>query len=338
MTDALALVIGRFQPFHRGHDALCRSALETAPRLLIVLGSGGQAPDIRNPWSDGQRETMIRASLPDIAPERLIFAAVPDVLYDEAVWLGYVREAVGRASGTAPVTLFGHHKDASSYYLALFPEWQYREVPNVDGISATPQRERLLAADDPVAMLDSLREAFTDAGLAALRPRLMEPTFAALQAEYAAVQSFRAAWADAPYPPIFVTVDALVTCGDEVLLVQRGQQPGKNLWALPGGFLDVAERLEAGARRELQEETGLDLSACAHQLRGSRAYDAPDRSVRGRFVTHLFHFALDGAPPPVRGADDAAAARWWPVAELDAWQMFEDHYCIIQHALDRYAR
>ncbi len=339
-TARLGLVIGRFQPFHRGHEMLCRKALAASERLLIILGSGRQARSIRNPWNDAEREALIRASLPDIAPQRLLFEVVPDVFYNEQVWLDAVSTAVNRHADGAGVSLYGHNKDASSYYLALFPQWAYVELPNYAGLSATPKRNALLAAgpEQAQACLEGLREHFPAAGLPMLRALLAAPAFAECCAEYAVIEGDREAWAGAPWPPIFLTVDALVECAGQVLLVRRGRAPGRGLWALPGGFLDASERLEAGARRELLEETGLDLAQAGGEMVSSRAYDAPERSARGRFVTQLFHYRLpmDTPPPPVRGGDDADQARWWRRQDIDPLRMFEDHYCILQHALNWY--
>lgn len=336
---ALGLVIGRFQPFHRGHEVICRHALEHSERLLIILGSGQQARSVRNPWTDAEREQLIRSSLPDVAPERLLFESVPDVFYNEQVWLDYVDRAVHRHADDRGVCLFGHTKDSSSYYLALFPQWGYEELPNFQDLSATPLREALLGAGpaDLDATLASWAWAMPACGDAPLRALLQASAFVDMCAEFEVIAAHRKAWAQSPYPPVFVTVDALVECKGHVLLIQRGHRPGKGLWALPGGFVDQQERLQRGAERELQEETGLDLGMLATQRLGNRAYDAPERSDRGRVITHVFHYRLDEASlPAVRGGDDAAHARWWPVAELEREQMFDDHYCVLQHALDLY--
>lgn len=338
-AGSLGLVIGRFQPFHRGHDVICREALAQCERLLVVLGSAGQARSIRNPFTDAEREALIRAALADIAPERLLFAPVPDVFYNEEVWLRAVREAVEPHAGDDRVVLYGHNKDSSSYYLALFPQWDYRELPNYQGLSATPLRDALLAAGPAQAagQLQQLADRFPASEMAQLVALLQAADFAELCADYALIERYREAWSRAPYPPIFVTVDALVECAGQVLLIRRGQRPGRGLLALPGGFLDPDERLEAGARRELREETGLDLAAHPHQLIASRPYDAPERSARGRFVTHLFHYRLQlDTPPVVQGADDAAAAGWFRREQFSPEQLFEDHYCILQHALNWY--
>ena len=102
---------------------------------------------------------------------------------------------------------------------------------------------------------------------------------------------------------------------------------------MPGGFLNPKETLLEGCLRELLEETGFRLEWGLF-LRGSQVFDYPDRSVRGRTVTHAFHFDLGlGHLPEVRGGDDAEAAHWMPLS--DAWGkpelFFEDHHAIIEH-------
>ena len=134
---------------------------------------------------------------------------------------------------------------------------------------------------------------------------------------------------------MFVTVDTLVVCAKHVLLVQRGHSPGKGLLALPGGFLEQRDTLAESAQRELQEETGLALSAEDWQaaLQGVRIFDHPERSLRGRTITHVYVLHLPGdALPEVQGGDDAAAADWVLLQEL--WQLepqfFEDHFHILR--------
>jgi bifunctional NMN adenylyltransferase/nudix hydrolase len=120
-----------------------------------------------------------------------------------------------------------------------------------------------------------------------------------------------------------------------VLLVARGAQPGQGLLALPGGFLRGDERLLDAVLRELREETRLKLPApvLRGSLRAQEVFDHPERSLRGRTITHAFHFDFPGGElPPVKGGDDATRARWVPLAalrELES-QLFEDHFFIIE--------
>lgn len=163
--------------------------------------------------------------------------------------------------------------------------------------------------------------------------------YARLEIEARYIADYRASWRAAPWPPAFVTVDTCITCSGRLLLIQRGGQPGQGLWALPGGFIDAGEWLHAAALRELREETGLVLGrdAMTSWLQQSHVFDDPWRSARGRTITHGFHFALPGAPPPVSGSDDARDARWWPLAELGGLRngFLEDHGQMIAYFLSR---
>ncbi len=120
------------------------------------------------------------------------------------------------------------------------------------------------------------------------------------------------------YPRPSVTADVvawLVRDGaPHVLLIRRRYWPYEGHWALPGGFIDITETLEQAARRELAEETGLtDVP-----LEPIRPFDAPGRDPRRRVITMAYLALLgergDGWRP--RAGDDAADARWWPVADL----------------------
>ena len=155
------------------------------------------------------------------------------------------------------------------------------------------------------------------------------------------VAGYKASWAASPFPPMFITVDTVITCTGHVLLIQRGGQPGRGLWATPGGFLDVHEPVQTSAIRELREETGLGLSddEAKAALKGSRVFDDPHRSAIGRVVTHGFHFELSGSLPPVAASDDAREARWWPIADLPKLrgQFHDDHAHILACFLGRTA-
>ncbi len=158
--------------------------------------------------------------------------------------------------------------------------------------------------------------------------------FHTLHEEAVFIDRHQRQWQQAPYPPTFVTVDAVVVHSGRVLLVERAHLPGKGLWALPGGFINPDETLLDACLRELREETCLQVpeAVLKSSLKQSRTFDDPFRSARGRTITQAFFFQLDPdpkGPPSVRGSDDAKAAFWMPLADLDASRMFEDHHAII---------
>ncbi|WP_351233037.1 NUDIX domain-containing protein [Streptomyces sp. NPDC002133] len=118
------------------------------------------------------------------------------------------------------------------------------------------------------------------------------------------------------FPPFAVTVDlAVFTVRDgelHVLLIERGQEPYKGAWALPGGFVLPHESAGQAARRELAEETGLSAStAAALHLEQLRTYSDPDRDPRMRVVSVAYTALVPDLPEP-RGGGDAAHARWVP--------------------------
>lgn len=94
-----------------------------------------------------------------------------------------------------------------------------------------------------------------------------------------------------------------------VLLIARKHPPFAGSWALPGGFLDEHEELEACARRELQEETGIGVE----RLEQLRTYGRPGRDPRGRTVSVAWWTTVDASRLEPAASDDAADARWWPV-------------------------
>src|SRR5205085_2258008 len=117
-----------------------------------------------------------------------------------------------------------------------------------------------------------------------LRAWAQLPFLARLRQEWRELAEEHEKWAGSPYPPVFVTVDAVVRVADHVLLIRRGRAPGKGMLAVPGGFIEQRETVYQSALRELEEETGMKLFPQDMQadLRAVRVFDHPDRSPRGR--------------------------------------------------------
>lgn len=121
----------------------------------------------------------------------------------------------------------------------------------------------------------------------------------------------------------------------EVMLIKRQQWPCEGMWALPGGFTREGETVEACARRELLEETGV---ADVH-LAYFNVYSAPGRDPRGWMISHAF-FALveERCVADRRTSDEASDVRLWPVEEALAMELAFDHRTIVSDAVDRIRR
>ena len=138
------------------------------------------------------------------------------------------------------------------------------------------------------------------------------------------------------YPPVYVTVDTvLLTIREDrlhVMMVKRRSRPWRGWWALPGGFVRQAEDLPTAARRELREETGLEIEPAHLEQLGT--FGAPDRDPRARTVSVAYLAVLPALPPGVPGTD-AVEAAWHPVEAMLARRLPFDHHAILAAGLER---
>jgi 8-oxo-dGTP diphosphatase len=136
------------------------------------------------------------------------------------------------------------------------------------------------------------------------------------------------------YPHPAVTTDTVIfTVRDgrlEVLLIRRGQPPEQGKWAIPGGFVNIDEDLEEGARRELEEETGVRDVAYLEQL---HTFGHPERDPRERIITVVFYGAVAPGRSDIRAGDDADAASWFDTTDLP--DLAFDHAAILDMACAR---
>lgn len=337
--------IGRFQPFHLGHEKVVKEALKKAERVIILIGSCYQPRSIRNPWSFEERADFINQSFDESNRSQLIIMPLPDDIYNDQNWLARVQHAVSGVGSQFPkkvgrnklkVGLIGHDKDHSSYYLSRFPQWESVNVDSYKQLSSTPLRQQYFMGDASSGVLE---EAFPDAVKNYLDQFKSSESYQQIAEEWQFIQRYKQGWDRAPYPPTFVTVDAVVVQSGHILLVERKASPGKGLLALPGGFLDDNEKLKDAVVRELKEETRIKVPVpvLAGSIVKEQVFDDPHRSSRGRTITHAFLIELKPEVkglPKVKGGDDAKHAFWIPLGNLDSEKLFEDHFHIINAMLD----
>lgn len=335
-----AVCIGRFQLFHNAQLALIRRALELAPRCAVLIGSAHQARSPRSPFGWEQCADMIRLALSEGERARVFFVPIRDA-YDQKRWIATVRRVMEKLSGSpnARIALVGHRKDATSEYLDDFPGWHLEDAGRLGELHGKALRAALYASPTLEPALAAIATQVPPTTLDFLRAWAELPVLRRLRAEWQELSEEHEKWAGSPYPPVLVTVDTLVRIGQEVLLIRRGRSPGKGLLALPGGFIEQRETTYQSAMRELQEETGFELlpQEMEHALKAAKVFDHPDRSQRGRVITHAFYFDLgDRMRPEIAGSDDAAEARWVPIAELPSLEeeFHDDHFHILDAFLD----
>ncbi len=132
------------------------------------------------------------------------------------------------------------------------------------------------------------------------------------------------------YPKPSVTTDCIIiknSSSPEVLLIKRKHEPFQGMWALPGGFVEIDEDLEEGAKREIEEETGLkDL-----KIQQFKTYGKPGRDPRGRTIS-IVYYTFISDKMEVKAGDDAAEARWYLVEQLP--DLAFDHKAILNDFLN----
>lgn len=343
--------IGRYAPMHDGHFKVMTEALEQCDYLIVVCGSDNMARNTRTPFTALERQHMIR--LATNHNERILLTSVGDYPYNDNLWLAEVQRAVNEAivlnekqhtvsytnkgfkDYNYKIALAGMHKDASSFYLKKFPQYESIAVtPDMIGsvvLSATEIRTKLFTgAFDTVKHLHPEVQSLILGDMNA-RPDIWDR----LRSDWEYELGYEAKWGKGPH----TTVDNAVIQAGHILLIQRGNEYGEGLYALPGGFVN-RERLLHAAVRELREETKLKVpeKVLFGSLKAVKVYDDPFRSNRSHIITHCHKYVLEDVSaglPKVKGSDDAKWAGWVPISELKQMrgQFFEDHESLIQSIL-----
>jgi len=334
--------IGRFRPPHLAHIETMKRALEIGENLLVLCGSANQPRTTKNPWSVSEISDMIMAALPEELRSRVMVLPLRDTSYNDNEWVMQVQKSVQSVtSENDNIAMIGYSKDSSSYYLNMFPQWDAVDVGNIEDIHATDIRDAFFDAEGDMSGFDltigrNLPPTIHDY----LKAFSLTDDYTTLVGEHNFLKRHAAMWESAPYPPIFVTVDTVVVQSGHVLLVRRRAEPGKGLFAIPGGYLDAHEKILVAALRELKEETKIDVPPRA--LEGSittrETYDAPNRSQRGRIITHAFLIELPAGPlPKIKGSAETDKVQWVPLSVFHKMedQMFEDHFHIVNDMINK---
>lgn len=345
MKNNIGVIIGRFQPLHDAHIKLIQEAVASSGTVVILVGSSNRSRTFKNPLSFKERSHLIHNALLSLKLDCDIrIMPLDDFPYNDAAWVSGIHNSVNSVveslslENTRPnITVYGHRKDDSSYYLNLFPNWNVELVPSYGNISATDIRCDVYNGRSIQNAPSNVVHYFTDfINNSDEGQRILN--------EYKFITDYKSKFTDVlPYPPMFVTTDAVIYYKGYVLMVRRRGYPGQGQWALPGGFVEENMRIKDSMIKEVKEETRIRVSASIlfGNLRKIETFDDPGRSLRGRTITHCGLIILDPVTsiqtlPQVRGGDDADFAKWVSISEMESMKtnIFEDHYFIIKQMLN----
>lgn len=340
--------IGRFAPLHNGHEAVIQHMMKRYSNVIVLIGSANRRRNLKNPFETADIESWIKS-----IDSNIKVATINDYTYDETKWITQVETIVGALSqGT--VTLVGHTRDASSFYLKEFPNWRYEEVPALcHDLNGTSIREIMFDTDlndleiDGQLYVDTInnfKQYIPNEVFKYLKDFIHSEEYDDLIEERryhnAELNKFKAY----PYPETLKLscADMVVNCSGNILLIQRKMAPGKGTWALAGGFVNSNETFKDCAVRELYEETGLKVpkKVLEASIKEYNTFDNPSRNQGIPRISNAYYAEIDpdyvgqgGFPklPKVKGSDDAMDAKWIPIADIKNMKLFDDHSDIIDY-------
>ncbi|MBT4879855.1 MAG: bifunctional nicotinamide-nucleotide adenylyltransferase/Nudix hydroxylase [Alphaproteobacteria bacterium] len=342
MDDRLDFIVyvENFQPFRKADEEAIQECLDRSRNVVVVCTGADKPRSLRNPWTIDERRDLIRSVFPD-SEKTISVIPMLDSPYNQEAWIWSLQKKVRdvvRASTSSErepkVGIAIADEETKINYATAFPQWEQVPLDHNSELKASTLREMTFDSDKGI---EAILPHLSSKSLKFYESFQKSEQFEKLREERKFLDLYKSGWKNAPYAPIFITTDAVVIQSGHILIVKRKANPGKDLLALPGGFLYQDETILEGCLRELRTETRLKVPEPV--LRGSikakKVYDDPNRSLRGRTITHVFYFELtqDANLPKVKGGDDAKKAFWLPLSQLDSSQLFEDHFSIIQDIL-----
>jgi bifunctional NMN adenylyltransferase/nudix hydrolase len=332
----IIVFIGRFQPVHNAHLEIIKKASEIAEKVVLIVGSAFQPRTYKNPFTEHDRIVMVdMVCTENNIRKNVCIDYISDSIYNDQAWAIKVQQIVdGYITKSNPkIGIIGHDKDESTFYLSMFPQWERVHVDLIESLHSTDIRDLYFRKD---ANMNFIKGVVPSSIFKFLEHFKTEEEYNQIIKEREFIKTYKKQYECLPYPPVFVTTDTIVVQSGHVLMIKRKSEPGKGLWALPGGFLDANKdkSMVSCAIRELKEETGIKvpIPVLLGSIKSNKVFDAINRSARGRTITHAYYIQLpDGELPKVKGQDDAEKASWIPIARLDSSEVFEDHYEIISN-------
>lgn len=287
-----ALFIGRFQPFHLGHQAAIRYIVNDCNDYVIIgVGSSQEHHTADNPFTFKERSEMITSSLGDSINYTIV--PIPNI-NDYQRWVKHVASLTPKFD-----VVYTCNKTV-------------RNLFTKEGFGVREQRRDINVCASDIRTLMSKG----DEGWKSLVPQGTLDTIIEVDGE----SRVRSAFGEKFSKPA-VTVDALVVRESKVLLIKRKNDPFKDMWALPGGFVDYGESTEEAVARELLEETSLN----AKGVRLTGVYSNPGRDPRGHIISLVYLVNAEGVP---KAGDDTKEFKYFSIDNLPP--MAFDHERIIR--------
>jgi len=352
---SLGVFVMRGQPVTDAHLFNIEEGLLVADEVLVAWGSHNAARrhDLL-PFTTEERTQMLRLALTPEQNSRVHVVGIEDQ-GNTPEWAALIRKEANRIEPNPnKITLVGHSKDHTSFYLMAFPGWDSTNTQNYgDNLSATTFRKKLFTPDFDAGefmalpgMHHDVKDWLVQFSRTPIYDHLVDEAVKCANdiKKYGKIDPETGEWVYGPY----LAADFLCIHGDSVLLIERGNHPFKGCFALPGGFVHQNEDVVDAALREgSKEETDMKIPKIVLERSYLRTdwYSKPRRDPRGRVASASSTFYINPAPPAnmtdpkdimkflmppkVKGQDDAVWAGFKPIA----WVMDNRHLIAFDHVM-----
>lgn len=334
----------RANPYHLGHKQLIEDAIDAGDFgtvTVVFIGSANKAGTLDNPFNFGERYDMIVEDFKEEVEKGSMFILpLVDYDYDDASW----EEDLHKQLKQVAAFKFG----ANSYFTPKFftcgkgSDAQLRvswargaEVVVVDSVleggkelSATAIRQCMIDGTHWVDYAPNVMKVIPDSRL--------DSVIHSMKNQQAKAKQYKESFASCPFEVQFSATDAVIRDNTgRLLFIVRGKDFGQGLMAMVGGFLEPQLTYEQNMKKEVLEETGIDLSLVPHKIVTSWFCDNPKRDIRGRMTTMAFLVQLDCAFEDLKitAGDDACDYKIIDSSELMNYILWADHAGIVRKLL-----
>jgi len=328
MFKRVGVYIGRFQPFHNGHAHVIEEMIADGnDKLIILVGSSHQSRSPKNPWNFKERQKIIQDHIAIYLKSgtEFVVQGIRDFIHDSDWEVEVQRIVKNHTEEKDHITIYNSSKDTAYAYEEKFAGWEGKVLhSNYPNINSTEIREKYY--NHGLKWIEKLSEYLPESTFDFLREEVKTDLYLKLKDEYDHLENYKKQWSGLKHPVTFVTVDCVIlNHHNKVALVRRKEMPGRGYYALPGGFVKPTETLVQAAVRCAKDKAGiiLDKNLVYHSV----VFDQPDRSLRGRTITHTFLFKLGINYTPLSNTPN-----WINVNQLFMYEeeIFEDHKLIIE--------
>jgi bifunctional NMN adenylyltransferase/nudix hydrolase len=327
----LAVVIGRFQPYHLGHHDLITKASKENDTVLLIIGSTNVLPNYKNPFTKEERKWLIIKHLEASNLTNVVIRFQADKDYDDD-WVQDINgHVLSLEEDPTQVVIYCNPKD-EEYYREnfVYPV----ETVNTTNISATRVRELWYdeGAQDILSISELTRDFLNN-----------HADYERLTHEYDTTEFNKTRKTNGhPFGNPVEPVSFAVIIKDGGILVGRRTNPrGYGQLGLPGGFVNADESTLDTSIRETQEELGVDLRQLIKEgkavcMAQSVEENLDDLGARTIGINYLFVIRPDTEVTPVKG-DETSEFQWLPIADVceDRTMLFYNHNRIVRHLLSK---